>query len=186
LWLDGKRPAALLCLISKGEKWNFEFHSLLEEPLRSSDRGKPNWQPAAAARAWVAVEGAVPEASRARQLALRGIARRFEASETRQGEKFPLRLQDRPLYTYADADNGVIDGGLFAMSYGTNPELLLQIEARKGEDKPEWHVAFARLSAAEVIVQMATKEAWRADAIPPNSYKPADPYYAYNEVAAPE
>ena len=44
----------------------------------------------------------------ARQTAMRSLARKLEASEVRRGESFPLRLLDRPIYTYADEKHGVL------------------------------------------------------------------------------
>jgi hypothetical protein len=108
----------------------------------------------------------------------------LEASESRRGETFALRLLDRPIYTYSDADRGIVQGGLFAMSYGTNPELLIQIEARATADKPEWQIAFARLSAAEVVVRLDQKEVWRAEAMKADD--PTAPYYGVNELPSEE
>ena len=91
---------------------------------------------------------------------------------------------ERPLYTYADADRGIIAGGLFAMSYGTNPELLVQLEARKSGDKTQWHIAFARMSAAEINVRMADQELWHVEAMKADN--PQAAYYGVNELPTEE
>ena len=102
------------------------------------------------------------------------------ASETRRGETFPLRLLERPLYSYADEKQGVIAGDVFALSYGTNPEALVQIEAVSMDGKSHWRLAFARLSAAEVTVRLNDKEIWRVEAKTAND--PRATYYGVNEL----
>jgi hypothetical protein len=181
LWLDGKRPVAGLCLLHYASgKWNYEHIALADEALTVIGRPAWTWQSPAARRTWTTLDEEVPGAPRAQQSAMRAIARRLEASETRRGETFALRLLERPLYTYADADRGIVAGGLFAMSYGTNPELLAQLEARKVADKTQWHIAFARLSAAEIVVRMGEREIWRAEAMKADD--PRAVYYGVNEL----
>jgi hypothetical protein len=185
LWLDGKRPAAALCLLSYPTgKWNYEHVALCDEALAVTGRRTWSWRPKPAARPWTRLPDPVPPTARAQQSALRGIARRLEATESRRGETFALRLLDRPIYTYADPDRGIVQGGLFAMSYGTNPELLVQVEARTEGDKPHWQIAFARLSAAELIVRQSDKEIWRADALKADD--PTGSYYGVNELPTDE
>lgn len=185
LWLDGPRPVAGLCVLfyAKG-KWNYELTSLTDEALQLTGRPDWLWHPAAKERQWIALEGAVPEAPRARQLNMRTTARRFESSEVRRGERFPLRLVDRPIYTYADPEQDVIDAAVFAISYGTNPEILLQMEARKADGKTQWHAAFSRLSAAEVTVRLEEKDVWKVEPIDGPVYDAREPYFAINEAGS--
>ena len=114
------------------------------------------------------------------------LARRFDASEVRRGERFPLHLLNQPIYTYADADHGLIDGAVFAISYGTNPEILVQLEARERDGMRQWHVAFTRLSAAEVTVRLKDQEIWKVAPIAANEYDPRGPYFATNEPDRPQ
>jgi hypothetical protein len=187
LWLEGKRPVAGLCLIHKRGRWNYELVSLTDEALKVTGRPTWSWQPQAAPRHWTAIDEPVPGGARARQSALRAIARRFAASEVRRGDTFPLRLIDRPVYTYSDTEHNIVEGGLFAMSYGTNPEALVQVEARDMDGKTQWHVAFARLSAAEVTVRLGEEEIWKTDELLSEAdYKPTDAYYAIGERPMPE
>ncbi len=182
LWCEGQRPVAALCVLYYPTgKWNYEHISLTDDALAVTGRPTWEWKPKAEARTWTVLAQPVPEVARARQSVMRAIARRLAASETRRGETFALRLLDRPIYTYSDEASGVVEGALFAMSYGTNPELLVQLEARKSGDKTAWHLAFARMSAAELSVKLDDQELWRAEARKADD--PSEPYYGVNELA---
>src|SRR4029450_2473460 len=96
-------------------KWNYEHVALADEALAVTGRPGWSWQPKAAMRTWSRIDEPVAETARARESALRSVARGLEASESRRGEAFALRLLERPIYTYADEKQGVADGALFAM-----------------------------------------------------------------------
>jgi len=187
LWLDGEQPVAALGMTYYSTaKWNYECVSLIDEALLLTGRPTWGWQPKATPRAWTALDDAVPEAARARQLALRALPRKFDVSEVRRGERFPLRLIGQPVYSYSLPDDGVTDAALFAVSNGTNPEVLIQIEARLADGKRRWHVAFARLTAAEATVKVGDKELWKVPAVSQGEYDPQEPYFATNEPDRPD
>jgi hypothetical protein len=60
--------------------------------------------------------------------------------------KEDLRLMATPIVRYQSADQGVVDGGLFAFAKEIDPDALLLIEARRGKDGVEWQYSFARLN----------------------------------------
>ena len=67
----------------------------------------------------------------------------------------------KPLHRFTDPDSGVIDGALFAFAYGTNPDVLLILEAQEeGEGPPVWHYDLGRLGGAETIVTLDGNEVW--------------------------
>ena len=70
-----------------------------------------------------------------------------------------------------------MDGAIFAFAYGTDPELLMQIEARARKGSKHWQVAFARLASAELSVQLEEKVVWSAVAIPKESVTRLDADY---------
>jgi hypothetical protein len=39
-------------------------------------------------------------------------------------ERYELRVLPQPVHRYADANSGLLDGGMFIISYGLNPELI--------------------------------------------------------------
>ena len=73
-----------------------------------------------------------------------------------------MRILPRPLHTYSDRNRSVIEGALFAFVLGTDPELLMQIEARSGADGTKWQVGFARAASAELSVRVDEQEVWSA------------------------
>jgi hypothetical protein len=184
LWTDGKRPVACLCLFLIRDQWTYEHTSLTDESLEVSGRPTWKWRPKAEARTWVTVKGPVPESAPARRREARAIARQLAASEFHMGETYQLRLLDRPLHTYSDPEQGLLDGSLFTFAYGTNPEILLQVEARATNSGRKWQVAFARLSSAEITVKLEDREVWKVPAV--LKFDASESYYAAHERDQPE
>jgi hypothetical protein len=76
-------------------------------------------------------------------------------------ERYELRVLPQPVHRYADAKSGLIDGGMFIISYGLNPEVVLLVEAlREGSTGPAWHCGFARIAQADLHVDFESKEIW--------------------------
>jgi hypothetical protein len=78
-----------------------------------------------------------------------------------------MRLLPQPLYRYEIKDEGaqIIDGAVFSFvwSAGTDPEMLLVIEARRTEKGTRWHYATMRFTNHEITDMYQDKEVWRAD-----------------------
>jgi hypothetical protein len=96
-----------------------------------------------------------------------------------------------PLYRYPVAKSGVVDGALFALmsSAGTDPEVLLLIEARKVDGKMRWEYACGRFSDWELHVQRKEKEVYTS--VPsdknPFAHDPLHLYRIYPEkIVTPE
>ncbi len=179
IWLDGKRPVTAMCLLQYvGGRQNYEFVSLCDEALRVSGRPDWSWEPEATARAWTRLEDSVPDTAMKRQFAMRGLVRRFEVTEFYRGQNFTLRLLNRPIYSYADEEHGVKEGAIFAFTNGTNPEVLVQLEARH-DNSDAWYVSYARLGSAALTVKLDEKEAWTAEAI--EAHDESKSYFATNE-----
>jgi hypothetical protein len=71
----------------------------------------------------------------------------------------------RPIYRYSDADNNALDGVEFAFVYGTDPEVVMQIEAREERGRKHWEAKFARTASAELSLRFREKEIWSVPAI---------------------
>ena len=103
---------------------------------------------------------------------MRQIASRFDAHQFWE-ERFELRLLPNPIYRYGKDSERIIDGGVFALVHGTNPEVFLLVEAHAADDgSARWKVGFGSLAGAKCVVQLDGKEFWTC---PPYIGDPADP-----------
>ena len=179
-WRSSGRPVAIYGLELYGTSWSHEFVSLCTGPLVADD-GRVHWAPSKGGVAFRDVTDApVPaadEAGRLRQM--RDLARRFEAREFWDGRNYALRLLPHPIDRYADPTSGLLDGSIFAYANGTNPELILLLEARRRGDGPaRWWFAAARLSRAELHLKLGPREVWTAPIIDQDLIlNPEDTYY---------
>jgi hypothetical protein len=119
---------------------------------------------------------------------LKELARRLTAHEfwDPDNSRFELRLLVQPVRRYAAADAQIQDGALFVLAHGTNPEVLVLIEAL-GEsiDKARWHYALARCGSAEMHVEIDGKEVWTVARTPGVVGKPTDPYWLFMTAEEP-
>jgi hypothetical protein len=127
-----------------------------------------------------APETSAKQAVRTRQL--KELARRITAHEfwDPDNSRFELRLLVQPVHRYVDEDAQIHDGAMFVLAHGTNPEVLVLIEAL-GEsiDTARWHCSLARLGSAEMHVAIDGKEVWTAGRTPGVVGKPTDPYWLF-------
>jgi hypothetical protein len=173
-WGRSGRPAALLTLAKQpapegGFRWLLELTSLAPEPISATAPELPKWEPS---RAGIAMQTfpATPlpgDDAKKRLRQMRELVRQIKAREffapddqpTRQ--RYELRVLPQPVHRYADPNSGLIDGGMFIIAYGVNPELVLLVEARHpASSKPEWYYGVARISIAQVHLDFAGKEIW--------------------------
>jgi hypothetical protein len=124
----------------------------------------------------------------ARTRQLKDLARRLSAHEfwDPDNSRFELRLLVQPVLRYAEPDNKVHDGAAFVLAHGTNPEVLVLIEAL-GEslEKSRWHYSLARLGSAELHVAIDGKEVWKRDRTPGVVGRPTDPYWLFMSAVPP-
>ena len=177
IWAFGRsgRPDALLCLsLEKNDrgklKWIHELTSLSSGTVAASSRhrsGAWDWNPDEPGIMLQAIPNEQPPAGdpakRSRQM--REAARRFRASESLDparndpSDRFELRLLPQPVIRYQGRDAALVDGAIFLLAYGRNPEIALLIEARR-EDKgePIWFYGLARIGAARIRVKLDDRE----------------------------
>ena len=85
-------------------------------------------------------------------------------------ERYELRVLPQPVHRYADAKSGLIDGAMFIIAYGRNPEIVMLIEAHgEGSSEPAWHCGFARVAAWSTHVEFDGKEIWSGGGHPKGS-----------------
>jgi hypothetical protein len=170
LWTRDGRPQVVGCIY----KWfapvaqmEHEFHSFAEEPLSATFHGKPVWKTGEAGVKFVDVpDASAPAANEAqRVLQLRQLAKEFSATAKyrKDTNDTELRLLPQPIHRYAVPQEGVLNGGLFAFVRGTDPELLLLIEARgKDVSTARWQFAATRMTAmAELKLGYQKKQVWQ-------------------------
>ena len=85
------------------------------------------------------------------------------------GAEWELRLLPQPLYRYESTDPDVLDGAVFAFvtSAGTDPEVILMVEARKpsGGGEPVWHYAVGRFTDLNLWVRHKGTVVFTADRV---------------------
>jgi hypothetical protein len=194
LWLRDGCPSALGCIFSepegrfKGRKVIHEFHALDSEKLvvtRPAD-ALNDWKPQAGLERKELTDAAAPAATpAARLLQMRRLAQEFTAHEVdTEGKRWDLRLLPAPLYRYPTGKTGVIDGALFTLvsTAGTDPEVLLLIEAREVGGKLRWEYACGRFSDRSLYVQRKDKEVWSSVRSETNIFL-HDPQHLYRTYA---
>jgi hypothetical protein len=120
------------------------------------------------------------EPARLRQL--RELGRRFTAHEfwDPDNSRFELRLLAQPVHRYQQASVGLLDGAVFVLANGTNPEVLLLVEALgKPKAGSRWQYGLARLGSAELHVSLDGSEVWKQARTPGVVGLPEDPYWIF-------
>ncbi|MGE5193805.1 MAG: hypothetical protein ACM3U2_15015, partial [Deltaproteobacteria bacterium] len=180
-WCPSGRPACLLAMEQYGGQWWFELISLSSGKL-TAEAGTLKWAPQSPG---VELQ-AFPDAPRPAKEATRRVSQmkdlltKLQAHEVgRGGTRYELRLMPKPLLRYSDPDEKLLDGGLFAFSYGTNPELLAVVEAH-GEtaETATWQIGFARCGAAEPHVALNDEEIFHLPYA--RQTGPKDPYWNFS------
>ncbi len=122
-------------------------------------------------------------ASRLKQM--RTLAAEYSLAAQYGNNKEELRLLSSPIYRYASEKQGVTDGALFTFARGTDPEVFLMIEARKGECGEEWQHAFVRfVGHASLSARRDGREVWQVDAIPAKlNTDPKEPYFGLRKYS---
>jgi hypothetical protein len=159
-----------------------ELHALDPEKLLVKRDEVNQWKPEAGLTRKELPDAPAPAATPAsRLIQMRKLAQEFTGhSIDRDAKRWELRLLPTPMYRYPTAKTGVIDGALFALmsSAGTDPEVLLMIEAREVEGKIQWEYACGRFSDWELRLQRKDKEVWSSVPGPTNPFS-HDPQHLY-------
>jgi hypothetical protein len=196
VWLRDGRPAAVGCMFSyphqslPGRVVVHELHALDTEKLVVK-RDSPNkWEPQTGL-ARTALPDAPPPATTpaARLVQMRKLAAEFGGHEVDYGGKrWELRLLPTPLYRYPEAKSGAVDGAVFALmsNAGTDPEVLLVIEAREEGGKLRWEYACGRFSDWDLYVTHKGKDVFTSTRKDTTQLR-TQLYRAYSElVVSPE
>jgi hypothetical protein len=168
-WGDKGRPAAVVELYQNPgnrARWVFAICNTSGGKVRAKRGGGRWWDEndSAAEMKDIPNAFAVAEAAqRPRQIKL--LAQKFTGHQfwLPGNTRYELRRLDRPLHAYKDEAAGILEGGLFTLANGTNPEILLFVEARaKDGGKPVWQFTTGRLAHAELCMEYDGKEIFTA------------------------
>src|SRR5262245_50112525 len=147
VWTDQGRPEAMATIFQNGKDICHEFGSLARsKKIVVRDETRVVWSPGKAGVEFRDLPDApVPaEDGAARLRQMKSLAGRFTArlppAKVGQGNAEVLRLLPRPLYRYdlkdvKETDRNLRDGGMFAYVMGTDPEVVLLLEAVEREGK---------------------------------------------------
>jgi hypothetical protein len=191
VWLDEGRPAAIGSIFAwplpDGDRWvAHELHALTMIPMNASYRGQDVWSLEKPALEFKRVPNAAAPLSTAKQrlTQMRSLGREFTARSIDKNEReWELRLLGQPLHRYELKDHpelpdGLLDGAILSFVQGTDPEILLILEARREGDKAYWQYALARFSDLQLIVKHNDDEVWRVPYATFDQNKA--PYFARN------
>ncbi len=171
LWIWGKRgrPVAVLEMSLMGNEglWYRSFHATTDAPIKLDLSNGKSWTPKSSNVKFQPLPNApLPAetpAGRLRQM--KAFLQKFSAHQLwtwREGDgsRHELRLLTTPVHRYEDREQQLIDGALFIIAQGTNPEATLFLEAVNPVDvaQPFWQFGIGRTSFAEQIVNYEDQE----------------------------
>lgn len=180
VWPHNGRPVAMASIYPWQGKMSHEFDSLSRDnKVIARDKDRVIWSPETAGVEFKDVPGAPrpakTHAERLRQM--KAIAERFKATMTGwQGDdkdQEELRLLPRPLYRYdlknaKEPDPNLLDGALFAYVLGTDPEVVLVLEAMGTAENAAWQYALVRATSGGLEVKLGREVVWTARKAPAN------------------
>jgi len=171
-WGDKGRPVATLELYqntANRTQWAYAVCNLSGGKLRAKRNGESWWEPNDSTTELKDIPDAPAPAADGpqRQRQLKQLAQKFTGHEfwDPNNSRFELRRLERPLHTYKEDDRGIQEGALYILANGTNPELIVLIEARtKSKDgaKPTWQYGVGRSAHAELHLEYDGKEVFEA------------------------
>jgi hypothetical protein len=163
VWTLNGRPEAIGCVWENGGYWAHAFHSLSDGKLVARHNRVTIWQTDKPGLEFTRFpEAPEPADSAAKRLVqMKELSRRFRCGLTEVGRKSEeLRFLPHPLYRYKTERKDLIDGGLFAFVQGTDPEVVLVLEAAQHDGKSEWRYAITRRTGMAVEADLDGKPIW--------------------------
>lgn len=172
IWTRHGRPEAMASIFEWDNDICHEFGSLSRaSKLVGRDKSGVIWSPKTAGVDFRDVtdapDPATNKTARLRQMKL--LADRFTARlpdrTVDDANQVVLRLLPTPLYRYDPPETGkavpvLKDGALFAFVMGTDPEVILLLEAVEREGKSAWQFAFARATGWGAEASLGDKVVW--------------------------
>jgi hypothetical protein len=168
VWKDksGRPMVGAQFFLTADDLWLNEFQSLATVPLRAVRDGGVKWEPA---RAGVEIK-AVPDAPEPAQSAvqrlvqMRNIVERITSSDEFEGrpKSDSLRLMAKPLLRFGKEGTATLDGALFVHAHGTDPELMIVLEAIRSESGHRWSYSLAPMTGYALKASLDDQPIWEA------------------------
>ena len=180
IWAHHGRPVAMASIFPWEGFLCHEFGSLSRQArLVARDGSAIVWSPNIAGLEFKNVpDASTPaETPTARLRQMKSIAERFKGTMTGwkgdNSDREELRLLLRPLYRYElkdakERNPNLLDGALFAFVMGTDPEIVLILEAVGPATEAVWQYAFARATSGGLEAKLDGAVVWTADKFPAN------------------
>ncbi len=172
VWTRDNRPVAFEKIevnAHGGSKlWTICFASLSEEllnvqwPARPARRAYASTAPGLRFQSIPDADAPSP-AARLRSLQLRRLPERFEGDLVEGGGTLKsIRIMPRPIFEYRDAETKMPIGAIFGLTAtGTNPDVLLLIEARgDSDDELHWEYAAAQMTTSGAQLRLDDERCW--------------------------
>lgn len=167
VWTVAGRPLATIGIWTYDDvKDSHELQSLSTEGLSAARNGSTVWTTRVGGLKFTKLsDSAVPDnASVRRKSQMRTIlAQRFSAEVVNRqtSDVTQLRLIPQPLFRYEAATESVLDGAIYSLAMGTDPEVLVLLEARKESDgATAWYYAFAPATSLGTRGYVDGKQKW--------------------------
>jgi hypothetical protein len=192
IWIHKGRPEVVCCIYPWAGRLEHGFGSLSSGKVRATKLGQAVWQPAEPGVTFKEIPGAPTVAKlpnlRKRQMAQ--LARQFTGTMTGwkhdDSDREELRLLTTPLYRYESENSQIVDGALYAFVQGTDPEILLLLEAWSPDSQPaKWHYAFVRRTSGGLEAHYKKNLVWEAEKSPEN-HGPNSVCISFTGVSIPE
>ncbi|MDZ4687049.1 MAG: hypothetical protein SH850_18385 [Planctomycetaceae bacterium] len=181
VWTHEGRPVAFQKieakenLISSAPEWGYCCTSLANQRLNVAWSHGRTYQSQEAGIDFQPIPDApaVAGQSAQRRRQLRELARNFSArilNNPRTNDTQEMRLLTTPILEYADDATKLVRGSVFAYSTnGTNPDLVIVLEARPTAEGVAWHFAPARMTTGGLTVKSQERVLWEAPFVQPHS-----------------
>ena len=191
LYVFEGRPLAAACLYPWEKRLIHDFEAISRGQIVARQGGQVVWQPQVSGVNFAKIPDAPPPADtpaqRLRQM--KSLAAQFQSAmlgwKADSTDREELRLLTKPLYRYEPKGGNVIDGAVFAFVMGTDPELLLLIEAVTTGEHSAWEFAFARRTSGELEGRHNDKVVWHVNRFPATR-DPAKPHFSIGAPIPPE
>jgi hypothetical protein len=151
---------------------SIELQSFSREPLQATYGGNKIWAPRVGDIEFVSLEDApTPAPSKSVRLRqMRTLAETFSVDATVRNDDSVtrrLRMLQQPIFRYDSGDPDMLDGAIFAFVEGTDPELLIAIEAPRTGNGFEWQYAIGRMNSIRFEVRRNDQLVWTGDKLAP-------------------